>query len=269
MNRLKDIWRTAPVTILVTGLCIALFVLVTLHPLGLDSLHAALLAGAYYKPFILAGEWWRMVVYGLLHIQLWHLLMNLYSFFNLGPVMERQLGRVRYLIVLFGSMLGGSMLIFAQSGNSITVGLSAGLYGLMAGFFVLVIKSGGLSIPQYRNMMLQMLAVNAAINLLPNISVWGHAGGFVTGAFLTEILVRDNNKSLRQNCAAAFAILLVIVGVKMNLSRNIRPEEQYLGTDAVLLEAEEKLGFATHAEKTALRLIDLYGLKPEEGGQKK
>ena len=58
----------------------------------------AIFLGAYYKPFIIAGEFWRFLTAGFVHIDLWHILMNMLALRNLGMFMEKITGRWRYLV---------------------------------------------------------------------------------------------------------------------------------------------------------------------------
>ena len=255
LNRLKE----AKVTMIITLLCLLVFGLIHLAPLRLSRIEQAIFFGAYYKPFILAGEWWRLVSVGLVHVSVWHLLMNLFSFSNTGPLLEREYGRLRYFLILLGSIAGGSLFQLIRGGNTIVVGLSGGLYGLMAAFIMLVVQAGGWRIPAFRNMITEMLFVNLMINFMPNIAYLAHIGGFVTGALLGIILKPGKGTSLKTNCALALVILLGVMVWLGRSSFTIRQNERYIGSDLALLKEEARLGLNTHSENMAVRLDQLYG----------
>ena len=254
-NRLKE----AKVTMVITALCVLVFAAIHLAPLNLSKIEKAIFLGAYYKPFVLAGEWWRLVSVGLVHVSVWHLMMNLFSFSNTGPLLEREYGRLRYALILCGSIAGGSLFQLIRGGNTIVVGLSGGLYGLMAAYIMLVVQAGGMRIPAYRNMSMEMLMVNLMINFMPNIAYLAHIGGFVTGALLGIILKPGRGSSLKTNCSLALVILL---GAMIWLGRDsfaIGQNERYIGSDLSLLKETSRLGLSTHSAHMAEKLDQLYG----------
>jgi hypothetical protein len=54
---------------------------------GIDS-RVLVRLGAKYGPLMLAGQWWRLVTAVFLHASLWHIGMNLWCLFDLGPAVE-------------------------------------------------------------------------------------------------------------------------------------------------------------------------------------
>ena len=53
-------------------------------------------------------QWYRLVTSGFLHYGFIHLAFNMFMLFQLGQLLEPVLGRVRFGLLYFASMLGGS-----------------------------------------------------------------------------------------------------------------------------------------------------------------
>ncbi len=253
-------WKLIPpVTKTLLIACIAITVLIHVFPFEGNSTEKAILFGAYYKTFIAAGEWWRLASAGLMHVNFWHLLMNMYTLYLLGGVLERTFRPLRYFLLLSLSSIAGYAFLFVTGGNTVAVGLSGGLYGLMAAYFILVYKAGGFRIPQVRNSSLEVLVLNLLMNFMPGIGYQVHLGGLFMGALLGILFTRDPQwQSVRRSallCTIAFSAVLVFL-IPSHLS--IPEEERYLKTDARILVYEKDHGLQNYAEGMAERIDDLY-----------
>ncbi|MCR5794719.1 MAG: rhomboid family intramembrane serine protease [Solobacterium sp.] len=248
--------KTPYVTLGVMAVCAAMFMLVSLSGME-NGTEAAILAGAYYKPFILAGEWWRIISYGFVHAELMHIFMNMFSMYIVGRMMEFRLGPVRYLILLFLSIAGGGAFIFAAQGNTVMVGMSGGLYGLLGGYFYIAAVSGGLQNRAVRNVLIRTFVINLLINLMPGIAVGAHIGGLITGIFVTALLVEDS-KGLKKHFAAAGLAFVLILGWMARQSAYIPSDKVYMLSDYRVLKKEMDLGFGKHALRMAEKLADIY-----------
>lgn len=134
-----------------------------------------------------AGEWWRVLTAGFLHIGPIHLLFNMLALWMLGRDLETVLGRGRFLALYLVSLLGGSaavMLFSAPTGA--VAGASGAVFGLMGGL-VVVLKR--MRVPATQVVVL--IVVNIVISVtIPGISLVGHLGGLVVGALATLGLAR-------------------------------------------------------------------------------
>lgn len=147
---------------------------------GRPDADGLLIEGAAYGPFIdQGGEWWRIITAGFLHYGLFHIAFNMYALWVLGPTFERSLGRLRFVLVYFACLIGGSFGALLVSPNSLTAGASGAIFGLM-GLAVVSQRSLGISI--WDSGLGMVLVINFAITFgVGNISVGGHVGGFVVG----------------------------------------------------------------------------------------
>src|SRR3712207_1231686 len=99
--------------------------------------------GALFGPAVADGELWRLVTAGFLHAGLLHLLFNMYVLYILGTMLEPAIGRLRFALIYFVSMLCGSFGALLLDPNAFTVGASGAVFGLMAAA-VVVMRSRGI-----------------------------------------------------------------------------------------------------------------------------
>ena len=127
------------------------------------------------------GAWWRLVTSGFLHYGPIHLLMNMYVLWTVGPTLERELGRARYLLVYLAALLGGAAGALLVSPTSLTAGASGAIFGLFGAFAAGLQKRG---INPFRTGIGTTLLINLGLTfaLSSYISVGGHLGGLVAGA---------------------------------------------------------------------------------------
>lgn len=257
--------RKPIVTYIVIGICIFMFVLVNLT--GLDSntggtTNTAIAFGAYYKPFILIGEYWRLLTCGFIHISLWHLGMNMMSLYVLGKMLEPMLGPTKFLAILLLSIISGSLWVFILDGNVLTIGLSGGLYGLMACEIYILYISGLMKHPTIKSQMMNMIFINLLINLVPGISVSAHIGGFICGVLLSCLFVQVSKEDVKKNTMnASIALVIYMIGICYFslMNQTIPTDEEYKGTDVEVLEIYQSLHLNAHVEKMSYSLDELYG----------
>jgi membrane associated rhomboid family serine protease len=158
------------------------------------------------------GEWYRMVTGAFLHGGLFHIAMNMYVLYVLGPQLERALGRLEYLAVYVVAMLAGSAGALLLSPFDPTVGASGAIYGL---FGAAVVLQRRLGIDPWRSGIAMLIGINVVLTFaIPGISIGGHLGGLVGGALaafvVLEATVRRQPIIAAVGCAAlalGFALL--------------------------------------------------------------
>ena len=136
------------------------------------------------------GEWWRLLTSMFVHYGLMHLLLNMWALLNIGPFLERLLGRALFGLIYLGAGLEGGLLSIAWNGDRVwSAGASGaifGLYGALIGW--LLHEKQGLPRRVFQPMLRSSLlftALNVFFGLArPGIDNACHLGGFATGLVL-------------------------------------------------------------------------------------
>jgi membrane associated rhomboid family serine protease len=174
---------------------------------------------AFYPPFS-ATEPWRMLTTMFVHSQnsFLHILLNMVSLYLFGPIVERLLGRLRYLALYLLSGFGGSVAVLLIAPDTPVVGASGAIFGLLGAFFVIARRLGGNS-----SQVLIVIIINLGIGFLPgtNIAWQAHLGGLITGAAVALVYLLTRRTSQRRvqalGVAAIFAALIALTIVGVNL----------------------------------------------------
>ncbi|NGY61805.1 rhomboid family intramembrane serine protease [Lentzea sp. NEAU-D13] len=158
------------------------------------------------------GEWWRILTSGFMHFGLIHLVLNMAALFVVGPVIEQELGKLRYSAVYFLSLLGGSAAAFYfGTVCQQLAGASGAVFGLM-GALLIVFKRQKRDI----STIVVIVGINLVSNLFTNASLLGHLGGFVIGGLLTLAMVKapqQNRNAYQIGAVVAAALLLGVMFV--------------------------------------------------------
>lgn len=140
-----------------------------------------------WVPGVGSGAWWQVLTSAFTHIEVWHIFVNMFSLWILGPQLEQVFGRLRFLAIYLVSAVAGSALImwFAHPNQS-TLGASGAIFGLLGAILLVAHKHGG-AVQQ----ILMILGINVVITVLGGsfISWQGHLGGFLGGAAVTAALM--------------------------------------------------------------------------------
>jgi membrane associated rhomboid family serine protease len=140
--------------------------------------------GGVYAAAVNNGDYYRILTAGFLHVGFIHLLFNMYCLWFLGTLLEPAVGRLRFAVIYFVSLLAGSFGALLLDPNKLTVGASGAVFGLAAAAMV-VMRNRGVDSTQ--------IAIFIGINLvitfaLPGISIGGHLGGIVGGAAAAALM---------------------------------------------------------------------------------
>jgi membrane associated rhomboid family serine protease len=148
----------------------------------------------FYAPLLTVIEPWRMITAGFVHSpdSLWHILLNAYSIYIFGRVIEPMLGPIRFLVLYLVSIFGGSAMVLWLSEPVVpVVGASGAFFGLMGAYLIMLRAIGDNS-----GLLVGLIAVNLAFGfLVPGISWQGHLGGLLAGMAVTAVYARTRYKS--------------------------------------------------------------------------
>lgn len=200
---------------LFTYILIALNVLCFILQLNKGTLHNIqnlIDMGANFNPLIIEGEWWRFFSSMFLHLDFFHVAMNMIALFYLGNAVEKIFGRMRFLLIYFLAGLSGSIASFAFSVN-VSAGASGAIFGLFGAllFFGLI----------HREVFKETIGTNIIIILIINfilgfsvssIDMGAHVGGLVGGFLISAVLFIPGKRN------ATFQVLGLAVWLVMCIS---------------------------------------------------
>src|SRR5947207_6190696 len=154
------------------------------------------------------GEWWRLVTAAFLHYGPFHLAINMYSLFFAGTLLEHVIGRWRFLLLYVGSGIAGSAGAILLSPNSVTVGASGAIFGILGALFVLERRGNITTGGQIAGLIVINLIFTFAV---ANISVGGHIGGLIGGVILMWLLVHSRRSAAYSIGATAAVVAASVV----------------------------------------------------------
>jgi membrane associated rhomboid family serine protease len=160
------------------------------------------------------GEWYRIVTSGFLHAGPLHLLMNMFVLYVLGTLLEPAIRSLRFLALYTTSLLAGSFGALLLDPDTVTVGASGAIYGIMAATIVI---ARGRGLEQVASQIGLWLVLNLALTFsIPGISIGGHLGGLIGGG-LAALLVSQTERRYRREPALALEVagMVVIAGASV------------------------------------------------------
>jgi membrane associated rhomboid family serine protease len=163
-----------------------------------------------YAPLLTVIEPWRMLTAGFVHSpdSVLHILLNAYSIYIFGRVIEPMLGPVRFLVLYLVSIFGGSAMVLWLAEPVIpVVGASGAFFGLMGAYLIMLRAIGDNS-----GLLVGLIAVNLAFGfIVPGISWQGHLGGLLAGMAVTGVYARTRYKSALSQKIQVLGVIGLIV----------------------------------------------------------
>jgi membrane associated rhomboid family serine protease len=136
------------------------------------------------------GQWYRLFTVALMHDQTsdlpYHLAFNMLALYSLGTQIETVLGRSRFLVIFFISLLAGSITsAYFLPFNGYSIGASGAVFGLF-GATLAIYKKYGADLKG----VLVTVGLNLAIGFtIPGIDWRAHIGGLIGGAVAAKVLI--------------------------------------------------------------------------------
>ena len=159
-------------------------------------------------PGVSGGGYWRLVTAAFLHVEVWHLVINMISLWFLGPALERILGRLRFVGLYLVAALAGSAVAYAfTSPDTPIVGASGAIFGLFGATVVLARRMRA-DMSWFAGILIMNIVINVLFRSF--LSWQGHLGGFVAGLAIGAVLAyapRDR-RALFQ--ATGFAVVVLV-----------------------------------------------------------
>ena len=132
------------------------------------------------------GQYYRLLTVALVHGGWVHLICNMLAFFSIGTPLEIFYGRNKYIVLLFVSLLCGSLASFLFNPiQTVAVGASGMIFGLF-GAFLVVGKTIGANVREIAI----IIGLNFALGFILGGVDWrAHLGGLVGGLISAQLLL--------------------------------------------------------------------------------
>ena len=142
--------------------------------------YALLFMGASNPNLYDMGHWWVLFTATFLHGGLMHIGFNMFALYQIGPLIEQATSRSFFIVAYLLTGAGGFAL--SALGGNLSVGGSAGLYGLIGcGIVISFILGNGKDDPLFRGLIQWLIYGFVFALLIPNIDHYAHIGGLLSG----------------------------------------------------------------------------------------
>ncbi len=187
--------------------------------------------GVLYRGGIVEGQYWRLVSRAFLHENLLHIGFNMWVLYYLGVLLEPAIGRLRFALIYFVSLLCGSFGALLVDPHSLTVGASGAIFGLMG---AAAVEMRARQVPIFQSGVGTLIVLNLIISFsIPGISYGGHIGGLIGGAVAAAVLrfgdVRRNQVLALIGCVA---IGVAAFAGSLATAHSSKPEALEVGSSA-------------------------------------
>jgi membrane associated rhomboid family serine protease len=195
-----------PATYALIAINVAFFLaeLVT-GPGGLDARGDVYVDLGLFGPSVDQGDWWRIVTGGFLHASIFHIGLNMLALYFLGLLLEPAIGTPRFLAIYFVSLLAGSFGALLVTPDTLTVGASGAIFGLMAAAFVMARHRG---LEQIASQIGFFVIINLVFTFsVTGISIGAHIGGLIGGAVAALVVAWFEHRRMPKKLAAELGVL--------------------------------------------------------------
>ncbi|MDO5415837.1 MAG: rhomboid family intramembrane serine protease [Lachnospiraceae bacterium] len=162
--------------------------------------------GAMYVPYVLEGEYYRLLTSIFMHFGIGHLVNNMLVLFLLGDYLERAMGRVKYLIFYLCCGVGANLVSVAyylfmeiQVGNPpnvVSAGASGAIFGVAGGLLYVVLANRG-RLEDFNTRRIGMMIILSLYLGFRSVETdnLAHIAGVLIGLVLAVFLYRKPRRS--------------------------------------------------------------------------
>lgn len=185
----------APATAVLIALNVAVFIAeIGSGSGGFNAITSSLIPEfGLFGPSVAEGEWYRLLTCAFLHASLFHIGGNMLLLFFLGRILEPGIGTPRFVAVYFVSLFAGSFGALLLSPESLSIGASGAVFGVLAATFVI---ARGRGVDALASTIGILILLNLAFSFgVSGISIGAHLGG-LAGGFLCALLILAGERGM-------------------------------------------------------------------------
>lgn len=230
-----------------------LFVIISISSMSIfaPDTYVLITWGAKDPVGIARGEWWRFFVPIFLHFGILHFALNSIALKFIGSYLEPMLGSLWFLIIYFGTGIGGNVLS-AVTNVSLGAGASGAIFGLIGvGMLIeqIIMRKEGFpwtKLGPFTYMAIINIAFAVVFNFISYLAAGGrigidnaaHLGGLFSGVILgyAMLSVKKNRLVQTHSSLGLLSLLLLILALGFGVKKAMDPKYIY---QEMLIEAEK------------------------------
>lgn len=138
-------------------------------------------------------EIWRLITSIFIHSDAIHLFSNMFGLLVFGALVEKNFSKIEFLLIYFFSgFIGNIFSLFLLPINSISLGASGAVFGLLGAAFLII----ALENPSLLFLAILYLMFFLTSSFSPGINAWAHIFGLI-GGILSGYILRKHNHQKR------------------------------------------------------------------------
>ena len=192
---------------------------------GLAGAEESIKSAGLVKPAVWDGQVWRLLTACLMHASFMHFWMNFLVLLHFGKIVEQTTRRAYVPLIFLGSGVFGSIFSVLLYPNSMSVGASGGLMGLL-GFITMAAHFDKKNYPPgYLRNSIEAIVMIGVFGLFgfAFIDNAAHLGGLCGGLLLGWMLLgqynqKSNKEKVGKRMVALGAAALVILGLAASIA---------------------------------------------------
>ena len=170
------------------------------------------------RDLVKMGEYYRLITCAFVHVDIVHLMCNMYALYSIGSLAESYYGKIKFTLIYFVSAITGSLLSIIMS-DTFSIGASGAIFGLLGcllyfGYHYRVYFGSVLL-----NKIVPVIVLNLFIGfMIQGIDNFAHIGGLV-GGFLISKAVGINSRDKKSDkingiiLSIIFIAFLIFLGI--------------------------------------------------------
>jgi rhomboid protease GluP len=184
--------------------------------------------GAKFGPAMyLDHQWWRLVTAMFLHAGIFHIGMNLWCLFDLGPMAESMFTKSKFIVLYLVTGVVGFLFSLWWSPGGVSIGASGAILGLVGVLIGASFHHGGLG-RTYRAQLWRWVIYIFVFGLFFPVDNAAHLGGLVSGLALGYLVPQGEPQTRSEevlwNTLGVLATLIIVASfalMALNLNRGI------------------------------------------------
>lgn len=217
----ENIFKEKPIliTYILIGINIFVFAIIHVFDILLNNQNMFYLL-ANSSLHVKAGEVWRLLTSAFVHIEIFHLFVNMYSLYILGTQVEKFIGRKKFLSIYLVSAILGSMFSVLIGGNTVSIGASGAIFGIAGALLYFGLHFRLYLSHSLKSQIIPVIIFNLVLGfLIPGIDTAAHVGGLLGGYLMTSALgisVKENKQEKRNSFISLILIFAFVIYLIFN-----------------------------------------------------